>query len=188
MPARVEIRGTAEFRRVAARLKAAGNGELRRELGKNMRAAAEPVVQAMRSAVMATSSAGVRGGGGQQRREFTVGRARSSSERIRRRAAAGRGLRASVGRTLKTRVSTGGRSAKVEIRSQMKLMPPNQRKLPRHMNTGKWRHPVMGNRDVWVSQTTAPPGWFDRPANKGGRKIRDTAVDVVNDINRKIAA
>ena len=188
MPARVEIRGTKEFRAVAAKLKAAGNGELRRELARNMRAAAEPVVTAMRQAVMATDAAGVRGGGGQQRREFTVGRARRNTERVRRRAAAGRGLRATVGRTLKTKVGTGARSAKVEIRSQVKLMPPNQRKLPRHMNVGKWRHPVMGNRDVWVGQTVTPPGWFDRPAASGGRRIRASAVDVVNDINRKIAA
>lgn len=188
MPARVEIRGTREFRLVAARLRAAGNGELRRELGRNMRAAAEPVITAMRQAVMATDSAGVRGGGGQQRREFTVGRARKSTERIKRRAAAGRGLRATVGRTLRTKMSTGARSTRVEIRSQAKLMPPSQRRLPRHMNTGKWRHPVMGNREVWVGQTVSPPGWFDRPANRGGRKIRASAVDVVNNINRKIAA
>lgn len=89
---------------------------------------------------------------------------------------------------MKTKVSTGGRSATVEIRSMVKLMPPNQRKLPRHMNIGKWRHPVMGNRAVWVGQTVMPPGWFDRPATRGGSKIRDSAVDVVNDITRKIAA
>ncbi len=100
MPARVEIRGTAEFRAVAAKLKAAGNGELRRQLGRDMKAAAEPVVTAMRQAVLATEAAGVRGGGGQQRRAYTVSRARRASELVKRRAAAGRGLRATVGRTL----------------------------------------------------------------------------------------
>lgn len=188
MPARVEIRGTAEFRVVAAKLKAAGNGQLRRELARNMRTAAQPVMRAMQRAVMATEAAGVRGGGGQQRREFTVGRARRATERTKRRAAAGRGLRATVGRTLRTKVSTGARSARVEIRSDTKLMPQNQRKLPRHMNTGKWRHPVMGNREVWVAQTVTPPGWFDRPARRHGGEIRDSAVDVVNDINRRIAS
>lgn len=190
MPAHVEIRGTAEFRVVAAKLKAAGNGELRRELAKKMRAAAQPVVDAMRQAVMATSSAGVRGGGGQRRREHTVSRARKPTELIKRRAAEGRGLRATVGRSLRTKVSTGPRSAKVEIRSQTKLMPLGQRKLPGHMNTGKWRHPVFDptRKRPWVTQTVTPPGWFDRPANKGGRKIRNSAADAVNDINRKIAS
>lgn len=190
MPARVEIRGTAQFRAVAAKLKAAGNGALRRELAKDMRTAAEPVVTAMRQAVMATDAAGVRGGGGQQRRAFTEGRARKRTALIKKRAAAGRGLRATVGRTLKTKVSTGARSARVEIRSQAKLMPPGQRKLPDHMNTGKWRHPVFDptRKRPWVTQTVSPPGWFDRPAAKGGRKIRNAAVDAVNEINRKIAS
>lgn len=188
MPARVEIRGTAQLRIVAAKLRAAGNGELRRELGRNMRAAAEPVVSAMRQAVMSTSSAGVRGGGGQQRREFGVGRAKRATERVKRRAAAGRGLRATVARTVKVKTETGGRSARVQIRSDTKLMPGSQRTLPRAMNRGKWRHPVMGNRDMWVGQVAVPPGWFDQPVRRYGGRIRDTAVDVVNDINRRIAA
>lgn len=188
MPARVEIRGTRDFRVVAGKLKAAGNGQLRRELGRNMREAARPMVTAMQQAVQATESAGVRGGGGQQRREFTLGRAKKTTELIRKRAAVGRGLRSTVARTLRIKMTTGARSARVEIRSDTKLMPAGQRKLPRHMNTGRWRHPVMGNRDVWVGQTVTPPGWFDRPAGRGGRRIQNAARDVVNDINRKIAA
>lgn len=189
MPARVEIRGTADFRRVAAKLKAAGDGQLRREMAKSMRAAAEPMMTAMRQAVMATEAAGVRGGGGQARRAFTEGRSRNRSDRVKRRAFAGRGLRATVGRTLRTKIKTGARSAGVEIRSQVKLMPPSQRKLPEHMNTGRWRHPVFrGRSGPWVTQTVVPPGWFDRPANKGGQKIRNAAGDVVENINRKIAS
>ncbi len=86
-------------------------------------------------------------------------------------------------------MKTGSRTAGVEIRSLVKQMPPGQRKLPEHMNTGSWRHPVFDRtrKKPWVTQTVTPPGWFDRPANKGGRKIRDSAVGVVNDINRKIA-
>lgn len=186
---RVEIRGTAEFRATAAKLKAAGDGRLRREMARNMGKAASPVVTAMQNAVKATSSAGVRGGGGQQRREFTLSRSRSRREAVRRRAAAGRGLRSTVARTLKTKVSTGARTARVEIRSNVKLMPADQRKLPRHMNTGRWKHPVFSpDRERWTTQTVTPPGWFDRPARIHGRKVRDQAVDVVRDINRKIAS
>lgn len=29
------------------------------------------------------------------------------------------------------------------------------------LNRGEWRHPVFGNRDVWVTQRVTP-GWFDR--------------------------
>lgn len=190
MPAGVEIRGTAELRVVAAKLKAAGNGQLRRELARDMRTAAAPMVAAMQRAVMATEAAGVRGGGGQARREFTVSRARKPSELVKKRAAAGRGLRATVGRTLKTKTRTGARSAGVEIRADTKLMPPSQRKLPFHMNTGKWRHPVFDptRKRPWVTQIVTPPGWFDRTAARGGGRIRDKAVDVVNDINRRIAS
>lgn len=190
MPVRVQVRGTAEFRAVAAKLKAAGDGVLRRELAKNMRAAAQPVVTAMQQAVMATDAVGVRGGGGQRRREYAMSRTRATSERVKKRVAAGRGLRATVGRSLKTKVSTGGRSARVEIRSHAKLMPPDQRTLPNHMNVGKWKHPTFGSWKATkaVTQTVTPPGWFDRPAKQGGGKVRESAVDVVNDINRKIAS
>ncbi|GAB3429824.1 hypothetical protein [Actinophytocola sediminis] len=188
MPARVEIRGTAEFRETAAKLKAAGDGRLRREMTRNMREAAQPVIGNMRRAVLGTSAAGTRGGGGQARREYLLSRARKRSELIQRRAYEGRGLRASAAATVKAKVATSATSASVRIKSQASLMPPDQRKLPRAMNKGKWRHPVFGSRNRWAGQTVTPVAWFDRPAAIGGPRVRDKAVKVVDEINRKIVS
>lgn len=43
--------------------------------------------------------------------------------------------------------------------------PKNQlRTLAKINDSGSWRHPVMGNRKVWVAQTYGPSGgWFDEP-------------------------
>ena len=50
-----------------------------------------------------------------------------------------------------------------------------RRKRGRGLNAGRLRHPVYGNRSVWVQQLVSA-GWFDDP-------VRDAAPD----IRRKIA-
>lgn len=187
MVARVEIRGTAEFRETARKLKAAGNGKLTREMAKRMKIAAKPAVDDAQRSVKALRTTGSRGGGGQSRREFALSKKRKLTDRVKQRAFAGRGLRSSVARAVQTQVRSGGRSASVRIRVNTGLLPPDQRKLPRYMNQGRWRHPVFGNRHSWATQTTTPPEWFDRPMRKHGKPIRDRAVDVVGEINREIA-
>ncbi|PXY25149.1 hypothetical protein BAY59_24290 [Prauserella coralliicola] len=188
MPARVEIRGTDEFRRTAAKLKAAGNGKLTREMGKRMKAAAQPAVEDAQRSVKALRTTGSRGGGGQQRREYAMSRARKKTDRAKRKAFEGRGLRSSVARAVQTQVRSGARSASVRIRTNSSRLPANHRQLPLYMNQGRWRHPVFGNRSNWVGQTVKPAEWFDRPMRRHGAKIRNRAVGVVGDINREIVS
>lgn len=188
MPARIEMKGTAEFRETAAKLKAAGNGQLSRKMAREMRSAARPAVNDARQSVRSlSSSADGRGGGSQARAQHTASRSRSKSERGRDKAFAGRGLRETVARAVRVQVSAAARSASMRIRVQTRHLPPDQRTLPRRMNEGRWRHPVFGNRAAWVTQVVNPKGWFDRPMRKHGRKVRDEAVSVVDDINRTIA-
>ncbi|RZQ59838.1 hypothetical protein [Amycolatopsis suaedae] len=186
MPAHVEIRGTESFRRTARKLKEAGDGRLTREMAKKMRTAAKPAVDdAQRSVRGLATAANGRGGGGQARREHAMSRVRKKTNRTRQRAFEGRGLRATVGRALQTQTRARGQTASVQIKVNKSLLPANQRKLPAHMNTGRWRHPVFG-RPVWVTQTTNPPKWFDRPMSRHGRRIRNRAVEAVDEIKRKI--
>ncbi|MGZ4617180.1 MAG: hypothetical protein ACXV3F_00320 [Frankiaceae bacterium] len=57
---------------------------------------------------------------------------------------------------IKASVRTSPRTAGVSIRAQFT-----------RTNRGRWRHPVFGNRDVWVSQTYEPAkGWFDNTAKE----------------------
>ena len=53
----------------------------------------------------------------------------------------------------------------------------------RQANRGVIRHPVFGNRDVWVDQKV-PPGWFDDPLRKGAPGVRpelEKAIDRIAD-------
>lgn len=186
MPARVEIRGTADFRRTAAKLKAAGNGQLTRRMAREMREAARPAVADAQRNVQSVRSGSTRGGGGQQRRAYALSRARKKTERAKRKAFEGRGLRASVARAVQTQVRSSGRSAAVRIRTNSRLLPEDQRKLPGYLNAGRWRHPVFGNRDAWVTQTATPDEWFDDAMRRHGRKVRTRAVGVVDQIKREI--
>lgn len=185
MPARIEIKGTAEFRRTAARLKAAGDRKLTREMVKRMKVAVRPALEATQREVRGLDVKGVRGGGGQQRREFALSRKKKITERAKVTSFANRGLRNSVAKATKSLVKTGGRSAGVNIRARASLMPRDQKKLPKYLNAGKWRHPVFGNRKNWVEQV-APPGWFDRPTRAHGPLIRNNAVKALDDINKQI--
>ncbi|UJW32388.1 hypothetical protein L3Q67_00960 [Saccharothrix sp. AJ9571] len=188
MPARLEIRGTAEFRATAAKLKqVAGSGELSRLMTRRMREAAAPAVGEAQQRVRAIATSSTRGGGGQARREHTLAR-RKKTQAARKTAFANRGLRNSVARAVKTQVKSSGRTAGVRIRVQSSTLPTDQRKLPLYLNAGKWRHPVMGNRDRWVTQTVTPPGWFDSTMAKHGSKIRDSAAESVNVINKLVSS
>jgi hypothetical protein len=185
MPVSYEIRGTADFRRAAAKLKAAGNGKLVREMAKRMRAAARPAVEDAQRSVKSLKTSSSRGGGGQQRRAHAS--RKRATERAKKKAFEGRGLRDTTANALTTSVRTSARSASVQIKVRSAMLPPDQRGLPRYMNLGRWRHPVFG-RGRWVTQTTNPPGWFDRSMQRHGTKIRDRAVGVVDEIIREIAS
>lgn len=187
MPGTFEVKGTAQFRRTAARLKAAGAGKVRREMAKEMRSASKPAVEDAQANVLGIESRGVRGRGGQQRREYTVEKSKTKTERVKRKAAEGRGLRATVARTLRVQVRATAKNATVRIQVDKKQLPEDQRELPFYINKGKWRHPVFGNRHNWVAQSVSPTGWFDRAMLANRRNVRNQAVSVVDDINRRIA-
>jgi len=189
VPGHPRITGTDEFHRTARKLKEAGNGKLTREMGRAMRAAAEPAQAAMKQEVQ-TLNVSRRGGASARgvRAAHALGKRKKITENARMKAFRNSGLRSTVARSVRTKVSTTARSSSVRIRAQQSLMPPSQRKLPRLMNKGNWRHPLFGQRGRWYEQTTPPPGWFDRPAEIHGPRIRERAVDVIDDINRKIVS
>lgn len=181
MPVGIKVVGTDQFHRLARDLKKAGDGRLTKEMGREMKRAAEPVVRDMQSEVRGLTTLGGSGRGGASARAarsaHALRRRKNPSERVKQRAHEGSGLRASVARTVKPFVRSGGANASVTIRSQRSMMPPGQQKLPAYMNRGKWRHPVFGG-GTWVTQAVTP-GWFDRPARRGAPKVRQEAINVV---------
>lgn len=180
MPVQVKVVGTEQFRKLARDLKQAGDGRMTRDMGKAMKKAAEPVMDDMRSTVRGITTLGGSGRGGASARaaraaKFLSRRKRTAKALAKARAASG--LRAAAANTVTASVRMGGRSAGVSIRSRSSLMPPDQQKLPMHMNRGRWRHPTFAG-DPWVTQTVTP-GWFDKPAKRGGPRVRESAFRVV---------
>jgi hypothetical protein len=183
VPVGVKVVGTDQFHRVARELKAAGRGDLAKDMTKAMRRAADPAKQDMQSSVRGLATTNTRRRGGASARGVRAahalrGRSRAKlSERAKQKAFRQSGLRDTVARSVRAQATAGGRSASVRIRAARSQMPPGQAKLPALMNRGKWRHPYFG-RDPWTTQTVTP-GWFDRPAKKHGPKVRDAAFAVV---------
>lgn len=178
--ARVEVKGTAEFKEVSRALRAAGKGQIAREMAKGLRKGAAPLVREAQENVRSLAVKGVRGGASARaaRAAKALGRKKAPSERVKQRAHAGSGLRATVARATSIKLSTSARSAAMRLRAAQAKMPADQRKLPRYLNDGSWRHPVFGNRKRWVTQT-APPAWFDDAAQAKGPQARDAALRTV---------
>ncbi|MFE6846569.1 hypothetical protein [Streptomyces sp. NPDC057686] len=82
---------------------------------------------------------------------------------LRRRVAAGVGMRVSTSRNPGIRVTTSMRD-------------PSEASLPHHLDDPRgWRHPVFGNRHVWVTQHTGG-AWFSRT-------IADGRDDIARDLH-----
>lgn len=99
-----------------------------------------------------------------------------------------RGLRQAVANSVKVEARLGGDRPEVKVRQSASAMPPDQRLLPKHMNHGRWRHPVMGNRDFWVEQQTSPSGWWTDTLNKGGPQAREAMMRILAQYAERIAA
>lgn len=150
---------------------------LRKELRKEISRATKIVVDAQRAKVKSLKSSGSSGSGTRARLSFSLGDrvlSERSFEGLRKRS----GLRAAAAASVRTVNRTTGTTARVSIRSEPSRMPADQRQLPSHMNAGRWRHPILGNRSAWVTQSVEP-GWFDKPAQEKTPdvvKAIDTAV------------
>lgn len=60
--------------------------------------------------------------------------------------------------------------------------------IPRGMDTTRgWRHPVFGNRRVWVRQTSGQDSWFMETMRKGEEPLRNRLIRNINDAADKVA-
>lgn len=178
----VKIVGTEQFEVFARKAKAAGSeGKgLINELRRAMKDGAKPVTEDARSNVMALSSKARGSGARAARTAFRISkRKRGLSEHAKAKIHAHTGLRSSAARATQLQVTLGGKTVRARIRVNSSMMPADQRKLPAHMNSGRWRHPVLGNKRAWVTQTVSPDHWFDRAVDKGGPKVREQAFVTV---------
>lgn len=102
-------------------------------------------------------------------------------------AEAGAGLRESIARATSGSISTGSKTTGVSVswRVRAAKMANSQRKLPKDFNRAKgWRHPVFGDRQVWVTQHGAP--YFDVVIKRHEDYLRDRVVDGMQRAAEKI--
>lgn len=195
----VKVEGTDKLRDAARRLKEAGRTDLQRALTKAVRRTTAEAVDDLRQEVrgldidgidvglserasVARASASGRGSGARARIEHELSRSRKDRERAWGRAQLRSGLREASARATTPTIQASAAAVRVRIRVARNKMPADQWRLPKYLNRGTWRHPVFGNREVWVAQTAAPPGWFDRTMSEHTIDIRaaiDREIDIV---------
>lgn len=160
------IRDTGDLRRLSKNLRQAADGkELRKELTNGLRAELLPVATAVEAAYASAPSRG----------HATSSRARQAQP----------SLRTLLARATQVQVRIGGRDPRVGVAVKGKRMPSGMRALPRYWEGTKprWRHPVFGDREVWVDQPARPI--FDRTVEPFERPLRLQAIQIINRVNRK---
>lgn len=97
------------------------------------------------------------------------------------------GLRALLARSTRGQVRLSGREAGITIRTDGRRMPAGMRSLPTYAEGTKrpWRHPVRGDRDVWVRQRPFPQ--FYQAVAPDEARARRAVERAVQDVFRQIA-
>lgn len=180
------ITGADQLRAMHDALKAAPK-KLRKEVVKQLRTAVKPVTREVQDTVRSSESrvVSVETSGRARRAAHALNMTRGLSDETARKraekngtsieiekaahrvkqaakAASGAGLRDTIARAVSASVSASGPAGvNATWRTRADRMPNKQRKLPKNYNSKKgWRHPVFGNREVWVTQLGSPD-FFD---------------------------
>lgn len=150
-----------------------GPADVRKAAKQSVRGSASRTTRLMRARVMGlSSSAAGDGGGSKRRRAFQEHRFGGSVRN-------GPGLRASIAAGVKSTVKDDGLT--LDIRVDGSFLPGSQQRLLTYTDTGeRFRHPVMGDRKVWVSQSFKPAGWFTKTLREETPRIRA-------DLDRKVS-
>ncbi len=193
---RLEDAGFAEVSRI---LRRAGEDELRKRMYAEARAVAKPILNDLRSAALALDSSAKSNGGGTARAKRTaraVGKAESafgySDRQIEAADKRGGGLRQAVARSLRIVARDSGYKVGVRIKTEGNRLPPDQRYLPRGLDSAKgWRHPVFKSGE-WVTQYGNPPGWFLTTAGAhrpdADRRLRKVVQTFIDELAQKLRA
>ncbi|MFI6249050.1 hypothetical protein [Streptomyces sp. NPDC051016] len=167
MAARFTLRTGDDLRRISRELRRIDDPELKKRFRKELRKSAAPFVPLIRNSIRQIPS----------KRPYTPA-----------------GLRGRLSKATRIETRTVGKDAGVAIRVDGRRMPDGEKRLPslmegagvrrgRRVDT-RWRHPVFGNREVWVQQDSHP--YFFRVVDGAGAAGRVAAARVVDSITRDI--
>lgn len=148
-----------DLKQIARELRKMDDKELLRRFRKDLRASAAPLVPAVRRSIRAIPS----------KRPYTAA-----------------GLRGQMSRATSLQVKTAGRQASVTIRVDGRKMPAGAKAVQSYMEGVKprWRHPVYGNRAVYVQQPPSP--YFYRTVASAGPRARAAVARVLNQVSKDI--
>jgi hypothetical protein len=157
-----ELRDSGDLKRLAKVLRQHANGrEVRKELTDGLRGVLRPIVPQIKAAYLSGPS-----GRGKARRK-------------------GGSLRSQLARTVRLEVRTSGKLAGARIRADGRRMPSGMRALPKaYEGVKRFRHPVFGNREVWVAQQSHPT--FFPAVQPSEAQARQAIDEVVAGVFRKI--
>lgn len=168
----VKVLGAEKLRRMAAQLREADRVDLRRGLQKAIKAAAKPTLDAVQASARGISTRGIRKPGAKHPFRGPTG---------------SHGTRAAIANAVVADVKLSGDNPSVRFRVAASRLPANIRVLPRKFDDGgTFRHPVMGNRNVWVSQTGDP--WFWPPIRDHIRVFRAEIDKALDETRAKLEA
>ena len=155
----IEVRRGRDLQRISRELRRMDSPEIKKRFRKELRAAAAPLVPRVRSAIRSIPA----------KQGYAPG-----------------GLRSSLSQATRLEMKTTGRQAGVAIRVDGRKMPSHMKSLPSMVEGKKrWRHPVFGNRDVWVNQTSHP--YFYNALRVAGPASRRAVSRVLDGISRDIS-
>ena len=155
--AKVTGSGVLDMKLLAAKLRDA-DPKLKRELRRNFKDAAEPVLGDVEQSILLMPS----------HHDGT--------------------LRRDVAKTVVARTSFSSGGVRVQIDSLGQRMPAGKESLPFHADSAKgWRHPVYGHEDRWVRQY-GKPEWFERPIADNAREFQAAGQRALDETQRKLGA
>jgi len=154
----IGLRDSGDLRRISRELRRMDDKELKKRFRKELRAAAAPLVPKVRASI----------------RNIPSKQGYSPN-----------GLRGALSKAVKLEVKTAGRQAGVAIRVDGRKMPSHMKSLPSMVEGKKrWRHPVFGNRNNWVNQSSEP--YFYHVVRVAGPASRRAVSKVLDGISRDI--
>lgn len=186
----------ARFRNAALSL-AGAEKTVMKEVASGMRAVSRPVVARIRAEAKASKGSTERGihasaverqlhslsrSGRGQKKPLTARQVASAG----RRAEAMSSLRNAIAAAASAQVSASDKKTALTFKVKASAMPPSQRKLPRRWDLpGGWRHPVFGNRNLWVKQTGHP--YFRTTVTSARAQVTAGVITAMTTAAEKIA-
>lgn len=155
-PIELRVEGAEKLGILGRSLRRAGNVELRKELYRGLNRAVKPLREVAKRTPLDRPGLPSRGG----LSDTVASSLRSRGVRVRRR--------------------LGGRNPGISLSGVWSGHDI------RALNRGRLRHPVFGNRGVWVTQTIAS-GFWDKPLEREAPKTRKEVVRVLDELAQQIA-